>query len=193
MKAKTKKVILVTSICIILLLLVAFIYTFAKSFHKAEYKREDYIGVYYYDLAMRQDHLPDFIVLYQDSTYTHHASDGHYARGKWKYVKYKDNTEDIIFDEPIRCSKEEKASYSSTLYCSPDKLSFEIDLDVDYYRLDSVQARRMGITPQNVIWDMGTREDNFFTRLYDSSMCCANLGFYFLRIIMFAITAKSSD
>ena len=80
MKAKTKKIILVTSICIILLLLIAFIYTFAKSFHKAETKREDYIGVYYYDLVMRQDHLPDYIVLYQDSTYTHHASDGHYAR-----------------------------------------------------------------------------------------------------------------
>lgn len=178
---------------IIVILVIAFFSALPFLCHKAEYKRDDYIGVYYYDLAMRQDNFPDFIVLYQDSTYTHQASDGHYARGKWRYVKYKDNTEAIYFDEPIRCSKECKASYSSTLHCSPDKLSFEIDLDVDYYRIDSVQARRMGITPKNVIWDMGTREDNIFTRMYDCSMCCANIGFYFLRIIMFAITARQTS
>ena len=183
------------TLIIIVISVIAIFSTLPFLCHKAEYKRDDYIGVYYYDLAMRQDHFPDFIVLYQDSTYFHHASDGHYAQGKWKYVKYKSGdyeSEDIIFDEPIRCSKYEKASYSSTLHCSPDKLSFEIDLDVDYYRVDSVQARRMGITPQNVIWDMGTREDNIFTDLYDCSMCCANVGFYFLRIIMFALTARQS-
>ncbi len=154
--------------------------------HKAEYKREDYIGVYYYDLVKRHDHTLDYIILYQDSTFYHKASDGHIERGKWKYVKYK-NMEDIYFDESISCSK---GCYSSTLSCSPDKLSFEIDLDVDFYRVDSVKARQMGITAENVIWDMGTREDNIFTQLYDCSMCCANIGFYFLRIIMFAITAK---
>jgi hypothetical protein len=180
------------TLIIIVISVIAIFITLPFLCHKAEYKRDDYIGVYYYDLVARQDPFPDFIVLYQDSTYFHHASDGHIAQGKWRYVKYKDNTEEIYFDEPIRCSKYEKASYSSTLYCSPDKLSFEIDLDVDYYRVDSVKARRMGITPQNVIWDMETREDNIFTRLYDSSMCCANIGFYFLRIIMFAITARQS-
>ena len=180
------------TVIVLVILVIAIFSTLPFLCHKAETKRDDYIGVYYYDLVMRQDHLPDYIVLYQDSTFYHHASDGHYARGKWKYVKHKDNTEDIYFDEPIRCTKYDKSSYSSTLYCTPDKLSFEIDIDVDYYRLDSIKARQMGITPQNVIWDMGTREDNIFTRLYDCSMCCANIGFYFLSIIMFALNAHQS-
>ena len=177
-----------TTIVVILALLFCFIIPPLRC-HKAEYKRDDYIGVYYYDLVMRQDHFPDFIVLYQDSTYFHHASDGHYAQGKWKYVKYK-GTDEIEFDEPISCSKECKSSYSRTFSCSPDMLSFEIDLNVDFYRVDSVQAWRMGITPQNVIWDMRTREDNFFTRLYDCSMCCLNIGFYFWEILMFATAAN---
>ncbi|MCR5453443.1 MAG: hypothetical protein K6F33_00450 [Bacteroidales bacterium] len=179
------------TLIILVVLQIAICITFPLFCHKAEYKRDDYIGVYYYKLVAEQDNLLDFIVLYQDSTYTHHASDGHYARGKWTYTKYKD-MEAINFDEPIRCSKEYQASYPSTLYCSPYKLRFEIDLNVDYYRVDSVQAWRMGITPQNVIWDMGTREDNIFTQLHETSMCCANIGLYFFRIIMFCITARQS-
>ena len=174
-----------TTILIVLALLFCFIIPPLRC-HKAEYKRDDYIGVYYYDLVKRHDHTLDYIILYQDSTFYHKASDGRIERGKWKYVKYK-GMEDIYFDESISCSK---GCYSSTLSCSPDKLSFEIDLDVDFYRVDSVEARQMGITAENVIWDTGTREDNFFTRLYDCSMCCLNIGFYFWEILMFATAAN---
>lgn len=73
---------------IIVILVIAFFSALPFLCHKAEYKRDDYIGVYYYDLAMRQDNFPDFIVLYQDSTYTHQASDGHYARGKYCISKH---------------------------------------------------------------------------------------------------------
>ena len=174
-----------TTILIVLALLFCFIIPPLRC-HKAEYKSDDYIGVYYYDVVKRHDHIVDYIILYQDSTFYHKASDGHIERGKWKYVKYKE-MEDIYFDESISCSK---GCYSSTLSCSPDKLSFEIDLDVDFYRVDSVEARQMGITAENVIWDMRTREDNFFTRLYDCSMCCLNIGFYFWEILMFATAAN---
>lgn len=177
-----------TTIVVILALIFCFVIPPLRC-HKAKYKRDDYIGVYYYDLVARTDRLLDYIILYQDGKYYHKASDGHEDKGKWTYTKYKD-TDEIQFDEPIHCVKEEKSNYSSTIYCSPDKLRFEIDLDVDFYRVDSVKAREMGIKAENVIWDMGTRDDNFFTRLYDCSMCCANIGFYIWEILMFATAAN---
>lgn len=126
------------------------------------YKMEDYVGVYYYKYLYRKYKDLNYLVLGQDSVYKHvyvSKEDTLVHRGKWCYEKEGDYMCLRFYDWIMLGKGKDRAGHLEAwlmhaFYESPNLLGFHPDADVDFWRVDSIEAAQLGIKEDSLVWKM---------------------------------------
>ena len=129
------------------------------------YERTDYVGVYYYKLLYKEYGILNYLILRNDSTYQLvyiEKNDTLLNMGKWYLKNDVDITEVGFFDWCFLGKGKERAhnnlrGWMITFYESPSCLEFDPDVNVDFWRIDSLEAIQLGIKEEDVIWNMNPK------------------------------------
>lgn len=136
---------------------------------RRKYTRDDYVGVYCYTYLKDEYQIIDYVVLNKDSCYRHmYIENGDTTEniGTWERFKYK--TEIAFYlNDWVMTEKENKAIFNkenieywkfyTPFSYSPYLLRFSPDADVDFWRIDSLEAIQLGIKEEGVIWKLNPK------------------------------------
>ena len=136
---------------------------------KRKYTRDDYVGVYCYTYFIDEYHIIDYVVLNKDGSYRHiyiENEDTTESIGTWKLFQ-RDNYHNMYLNDWVMTGVEKEAFKHevnndylrdiSPFSESPYLLRFNPDLDVDFWRIDSLEAIQLGIKEDSVIWKMNPK------------------------------------
>lgn len=127
---------------------------------RQKYQMDDFVGVYYYKYLHKRHGILNYLILKRDSTYAlvyTDASGKFINTGKWDYKEPKDWKPRLCFSDWKMFGKAKdvydlRARDVILYYDTPYCIEFNPDTDVDFWRVDSVEAARLGIKEENVIW-----------------------------------------
>ena len=123
---------------------------------------KDYVGVYYYKRILREYRILDYLILEKGGTYRHVYIDNNDTikhEGNWRFFKCNDNSYRLDFCEWCWIKKEnypykdEMISYYVPVFdFSSSLLSFSPDVNIDFWRIDSLEAIQLGIKEEGITW-----------------------------------------
>ena len=136
---------------------------------RRKYTRDDYVGVYCYTYFKNEYQIIDYVVLNKDCSYRHiyiENEDTTESIGTWELFQYKTDI-DLYLNDWVMTGKEKESfsyrgnndysEYISPFSKSPYLLRFNPDIDIDFWRIDSLEAIELGIKEEGVIWKMNPK------------------------------------
>lgn len=124
------------------------------------YEKTDYIGMYYYKFLYKQYGVINYLILKNDSTYQFvyiEKNDTLRNMGRW-YLKKDVNYAEVGFFDWIFLGKGKEWANNNlqgwiiSVYQTPSCLCFSPDVDIDFWRIDSLEAAQLGINVEGVKW-----------------------------------------
>lgn len=153
MKTHLNKIVVLCAVCIVVVLC---------SCNYRNYERSDYVGVYCYKYLRKKNKILNYLVLRQDSTYKLvyvNQADTLVNTGKWYYLPQGDVMRVRLYDWVYLgvvkdITNIDKMWFMCAFYEAPNLLGFHPDADVDFWRVDSIEAAQLGIKEDSVVWKM---------------------------------------
>ncbi len=127
---------------------------------------KDFVGIYYYKRLYDDYSIIDYLILKNDSTYRHvyvNGEDTIMYESKWKFFKSDKNHWSFEFYSWLWMEKESSIPWHESgkeayrippFYYTPYVIGFNPDDDEHFWRIDSVDAIKLCIKEDSVVWKM---------------------------------------